>query len=139
MVDEGTLFARLDTSYWLDAGTPEAYLQANTDLLDGAWSAPLRGTRVGSTLRMDGAVVSPSANVERSVLSAGVVIGDDAVVLGAVLLAGAIVEDGATVADSVVGPRAVVGRGSTLAGHCLVASDVRVPHGARLEGAGVAE
>lgn len=139
MVTEGRLFARLDPAYWLDAGTPQAYLQANTDLLDGVWRAGVRGSRVGSTLRMDGATVAASATVERSVLSADAVVGDRAVVRGAVLLAGAQVGAHATVVDSVIGPHAVVGAGSTVAAHSVLASGARVACGVTLEGAGVAE
>ena len=31
----GTLFAMADHAYWLDTGTPQLYLQANIDMLEG--------------------------------------------------------------------------------------------------------
>ena len=34
MVRDGGLFARSDDSYWLDTGTPAAYLEANFDYLN---------------------------------------------------------------------------------------------------------
>jgi len=138
MVARETLFALLDSSYWLDAGTPSSYLQANTDVLDGIRQQALPGAMVGSSLVLDGVSVAASADVERSVLSSGVVVEDDAVVRGSVVLDGALIESGATVADSVVGPGAVVGSGSVLVGNCLVARGVRVPDGVHLDGVPVA-
>jgi mannose-1-phosphate guanylyltransferase len=35
MVRDGVLFAQSDDGYWLDTGTPAAFLQANLDLLSG--------------------------------------------------------------------------------------------------------
>jgi mannose-1-phosphate guanylyltransferase len=35
MVADGTLFALDDESYWIDTGTPQEYIQAQLDLLDG--------------------------------------------------------------------------------------------------------
>jgi len=31
----GELFAMVDGAYWLDTGTPQTYLQANVDILNG--------------------------------------------------------------------------------------------------------
>jgi mannose-1-phosphate guanylyltransferase len=138
MVERGALFAMLDHSYWLDAGTPRSYLQANTDVLDGVRRLGSPGERVGSSLYLDGVSVAPSATVERSVLGPGVVVAAEARVRGAVVLDGARIEAGATVADSVVGPGANVGAGSILVGNCLVARDARVPVGAHLDGVPVA-
>ena len=37
---EGAVFAMASDAYWLDTGTPAAYLQANADLLDGSAPGP---------------------------------------------------------------------------------------------------
>ncbi len=37
---EGAVFAMASDAYWLDTGTPAAYLQANADLLDGTRPGP---------------------------------------------------------------------------------------------------
>ena len=52
MVRSGVLFARADDGYWLDTGTPAAYLQANRDLVSGlrqgaAGPGPERSGRPG--------------------------------------------------------------------------------------------
>ena len=48
MVADGTLYARGSDAYWLDTGTPDAYLRAHRDLLDGPagrTAGPRCGTR----------------------------------------------------------------------------------------------
>ena len=40
MVADGTLYARGSDAYWLDTGTPDAYLRAHRDLLNGRRSGP---------------------------------------------------------------------------------------------------
>ena len=37
---EGRVYGVASEAYWLDAGTPEAYLQAHADLLDGTRPGP---------------------------------------------------------------------------------------------------
>ncbi len=81
MVAEGRLYAMSTDDYWLDAGTPEQYLQANLDLLDGrvapgrAASLPApRSTRQRwSSARSSGPDrrVAAGAEVHDSVLMAG--------------------------------------------------------------------
>ena len=137
MVERGTLFAMLDASYWLDAGTPPSYLQANTDVLDGVRRLVCPGAWVGSSLVDAGADVAATATLERSVLADLVVVEDGVVIRGSVVLEGARIGSGATVIDSVVGPGATVGAGSALSANCLVARGARVPEGARLDGAPV--
>ncbi len=138
LVEHGALFAMHDASYWLDAGTPPSYLQANTDVLDGTRRLATPGERSGSSLVDAGASVAASATIERSVLADRVVVEDGAVVRGSVVLDGARIAADATVVDSVVGPGATVGAGSALRANCLVARDARVPEGARLDGVPVA-
>jgi len=40
MVRDGGLFALSDDAYWLDTGTPAAFLRANQDILEGKRSLP---------------------------------------------------------------------------------------------------
>jgi mannose-1-phosphate guanylyltransferase len=138
MVEHGTLFAMHDASYWLDAGTPASYLQANTDVLDRARKHTGSGSSVGTSLVHARATVAATAALERSVLAAHVVVEEGAVVRGSVVLEGARIGADATVLDSVIGPGATVGAGAALRAHCLVARDASVPEGARLDGVPVA-
>jgi mannose-1-phosphate guanylyltransferase len=137
MVQHGVLFAMHDASYWLDAGTPSSYLQANTDVLDGARRLAGPDALVGTSLVHASAAVAATATLERSVLASQVVVADGAVVQGSVVLEGARIGADARVLDSVVGPGATVGAASTLRANCLVARDARVPDGAQLDGVAV--
>ena len=108
-------------AYWMDLGTPEKYLRATFDALEGR----VRGLSYAAPY------LDPSASVSlRSHLGRWVVVGpyarveDDAEVEDAVLLAGAVIEAGARVRESVLGPRARVGAGATVTGAVLGEGEV---------------
>ena len=114
------LYGRRLEGYWIDIGTPERYLQANWDILEGRVS-----TAVGERLNDLGLLVEEGAEVS-----------DDAE-LGAPALLEAGVE---VAAGATVGPRAVLGAGSTVASQATVQGSVLLPgckvgEGARLRDA----
>lgn len=142
LVAEGSLYALASDAYWIDTGTPAAFLQANLDLLSGARpvASPAPGAREvspgvwfhGAGPVVDGMVVAPSfvgdaafvaagGRVEGSVVGAGARVADGAVVRRSVLLPGAVVGTGAVVEDSIVGEGAVVDAGARLADLSVVA------------------
>ena len=133
LVEQGTLYALSDDSYWLDTGTPQAYLDAHRDILDGTRPVPLE------TPVADFAWVHPTARVGASTLSFATVdrdcvVGDNVTIENSVLLPGAIIEDGAAVIDSIVGPTAVIGRGAILNATCVIGGGVQVPGGSVMRG-----
>jgi mannose-1-phosphate guanylyltransferase len=125
MATDGTLYAHDGDTYWIDAGTPATYLQAQLDLIDGR-----RGDAEDG--RDPTAVVH--GLLERSVVGPGCAVAGGAVVRGSVLLAGASVGAGAAVEGSIVGPGATVGAGATVRAGTVLGDDVEVPAGAHLEG-----
>ncbi len=127
LVTEGSLYGVQSSAYWIDAGTPEAYLQAHLDLLDG-----LRGTfevAVDDTARVDA-----GAMVKRSVIGAGAIVAAGARVVDSVVMAGARVSTGAVVNRSLVGARSVVGEGCELTELSVVGFDEDVPAGTESQG-----
>jgi mannose-1-phosphate guanylyltransferase len=146
---EGTLFAMTDAAYWIDTGTPEAYLQAQRDLLSGlrgdppafgarrsvgdAWqlgTADISGHADRTSLVGDGAKIRAEALVHGSVIGAGGIVEAGAKVSDSVLLPGVQVHEGAEVYSSIVGNHAVIGRESrvsefSIIGHGVVISDRR--------------
>ncbi len=132
LVEAGTLYALRSEAYWLDTGTPDAYLRAHRDLLlgrrssrpapsavpdpdlgPGSWrigKVDVRTTSVARSLFGTGASVAPGAAVEESVVGAGAVVEEGATVTGSVLLPGARVASKATVEGSIIGPGAIVGQ-----------------------------
>lgn len=153
---EGTLYAVCSDAYWLDTGTPEAYMQANADLVAGVRPGPPaagarelgRGVWAMGEARVEGLVRAPSllgeqvvveagAEVRASVVGAGSRVEAGAKVDGAVLLPGAVVERDALVKGSIVGRRAVVGRGAVLDPLSVVGDDTVIAAGSRLADARV--
>jgi mannose-1-phosphate guanylyltransferase len=119
LVGEGLGALVLD-GYWMDIGTPERYLQASWDILEGRVETRVEPTAAGMLVAADAviaeeasvgprAVVSPGCRVEAgaevadSVLLDGCTVGRDALVSGSILAPGAEVEAGAALRDAVVG------------------------------------
>jgi mannose-1-phosphate guanylyltransferase len=109
------LQGHVDSSYWLDLGTPGAFVRGSADLVRGiAPSAALPGA-VGEAIALPDASVDPAATVTGgSTVGAGCVVEAGAVVDGSVLFDGAVVRAGATVERSLLGARSTVGRDAVL-------------------------
>lgn len=124
LVGDG-LHGLLLEGYWMDIGTPERYLQASWDILEG---------RVATRVEADepGLLVDPAADIAGAKVGPRAVIGPDcrveagAEVVESVLLAGCTVGEGARVINSILAPRAEVGSGSVLEG-AVVAEGEEVP------------
>lgn len=155
LVDSG-LYGYEASGYWLDIGTPERYLQATYDILDGAVKttvtdaydaahlavasgAEVAGRVVGPALVGSGARVAEGALVTgRSVLGRGVEVAEGAHVDGSVVLDGAIVGPDVQLTHCIVGPgsrlgaRCRLGEGAVL-GECVtLGDDNQLAAGARL-------
>lgn len=126
-----TLLGHVDSTYWLDLGTPANFVQGCRDLVRGvAPSAALPGSP-GEALVLPGASVADSAYV-----GGGSTVGAGAVVARGARLDGAVLFDGAHVADDAVVARSVVGRDAVVGPGCVVEDAVlgdRVRLGARNE------
>ncbi|MFH8797614.1 sugar phosphate nucleotidyltransferase [Streptomyces sp. NPDC017941] len=116
----------VDSTYWLDLGTPQAFVRGSADLVLGRAPSPAVPGRCGDRL------VLPSAHVASDAkLTGGTVVGEDAVVgegarlVGSTVLSGAVIEPGAVITDSLIGARASVGARSVL-------TDAVVGDGARV-------
>ena len=132
-------------AYWLDVGTPEAFVQGSCDLVLGVMPSPaVPGTcgerlllgdvsvagdaRVsGGTVAGAGSVIRSGAAVHRSVLFDDASIGHGAMVTGSIVGRGAVIGDGAVLDGVLVGDGAFVGSGNELA------RGMRVWPGVRLE------
>ncbi|MHC3390720.1 mannose-1-phosphate guanylyltransferase [Streptomyces lavendulocolor] len=107
----------VDSTYWLDLGTPQAFVRGSADLVMGRAPSPAVPGRRGDRLVLDGATVAPDAKLTGgTVIGAGATVGEGARVDGSAVLAGAVVEAGAVVTDSLIGEGARVGARSVLHG-----------------------
>lgn len=101
MVDDQKLYAMQSSAYWIDAGTPQTYIQAQLDLVDG-----VRGSEKAIA---DSAQIEDSATVAHSVVGEHVVIGNGAHVADSVIGAGATIGPGVRIHSSVVADGARIG------------------------------
>jgi mannose-1-phosphate guanylyltransferase len=130
----GTLFAMSDDGYWLDIGTPQAYLTANIDILnDRDGHAPPAGTADGAWCHAS-ATIDASATLVNAVVDANCYVGANVVLQNVVLMPGAVIEEGSQVSWSIIGPEAVIGSFSTLAATCVVGAKQHVARGSSLSG-----
>ena len=128
--DGAAVFAFPSDAYWLDLGTPEQYLRAHADLLDGA----IRGRSYRAPWIGRGAQVDPEARLGRhAVVGPAARVSAGADVDGSVLLPSAIVGPRSRVRGSVLGPGAAIGEGVTLVGS-VVGEGGSVADGVSLEG-----
>jgi mannose-1-phosphate guanylyltransferase len=107
------VYGHVDTSYWLDLGTPAAFVRGSCDLVLGRVASAALPGPTGDALVLDGAVVEGSVSGGTTV-GRGARVGAGAVVEGSVLFDGAEVAAGARVVGSVVGRDAYVGEGTSL-------------------------
>jgi mannose-1-phosphate guanylyltransferase len=122
----------VDTSYWLDVGTPEAFVRGSRDLVLGELASPALPGPCGDVLVLPGGVVAPGAKVGGgTVVGAGCRVGPDAEVDGSVLFDGATVGAGAVVRSSAVGRDARIGDGVVLDG-VVIGDGARIAPGNEL-------
>jgi mannose-1-phosphate guanylyltransferase len=139
----------VDSTYWLDMGTPQAFVRGSADLALGSVSSGALPGEPGEALVLDGAAVADDASV-----CAGSTVGRDCVVesgariAGSALFDGVRIEKGAVVEDSIVGTGArigadavlrgaVIGDGATIGANCELLDGVRVWPGVELPPGGV--
>jgi mannose-1-phosphate guanylyltransferase len=125
LVDDGLCGLLLD-GYWMDIGTPERYLQASWDILEGSVETEVEPTAPGRLIAPEAEVDAEARIGERSVVSAGCRVGAGAELDEAVLLDGCTVEPGARVERSILAPGATVAAGASLV-DAVVGRDERVP------------
>ncbi|MEU4897421.1 NDP-sugar synthase [Streptomyces sp. NPDC044780] len=128
----------VDSTYWLDLGTPQAFVRGSADLVLGRAPSPAVPGRCGDRLVLDSASVADDAK-----LTGGTVIGPQARVGagaridGSTVLEGAVVEEGAQVRDSLIGARARIGartvlQGAVVGDGALVGPDNELRDGVRV-------
>lgn len=113
-----TVMGFVDAHYWLDVGTPSAFVRGSCDLVTGLLESPALPGKPGPMLALEGANVSP-----RAVVTAGTVVGCDATI-----------EAGSTVSGSVLFDEAVVAKGAWVR-NSVLGRGARVASGAMLDGA----
>ncbi|MEZ5186674.1 MAG: NDP-sugar synthase [Candidatus Nanopelagicales bacterium] len=125
-----TVVGWVDPGYWLDLGTPLAFAQGSSDIVQGKVASPaLPGTPgdclVARDARVDGqctggtsvgpnATVAAGARVVGSVVFEDARIGRDCVIEDSIIGKGAVIGDGCVLHSVVVGDGARIGAGNEL-------------------------
>ncbi|MFL5843913.1 MAG: sugar phosphate nucleotidyltransferase [Solirubrobacteraceae bacterium] len=130
-------------AYWLDIGTPQTYLKASSDILEGfvetaaverigAGCVIAEDAHVGSTVVLgDGVSIGAGARVERAVVLAGTSIGAGCELEDCIVAGGTSIGDGTVVAGG-----AVIGEGVTIGTGNVLTNGIKVfPHTAVADGA----
>ncbi|HVQ58110.1 MAG TPA: NDP-sugar synthase [Solirubrobacterales bacterium] len=125
LVGNGLSALRLD-GYWMDIGTPERYLQASWDILEGRVDTRVAPTAPGLMVGA-GAEIGAGATVgPRAVLAPGCTVGAGAEVRDSVLLDGCEVGAGAKIGGSILAPGVRVAAGATVE-DAVLGRDEKVP------------
>ena len=104
------LQGHVESSYWLDLGTPEAFVRGCADLVQGIAPTSALPGPVGKALLLEGAKTAATATCsDGTTLGRDVVVGDGSRVIGSVVMDGARIGDNVSVTRSVIGPGAVIG------------------------------
>ncbi|SCK11233.1 sugar phosphate nucleotidyltransferase [Streptomyces sp. WMMB 322] len=117
LADDAHLQGMVDSTYWLDLGTPQAFVRGSADLVLGRAPSPAVPGRCGDRLVLETARVAPDAKLTGgTVIGAGATVGAGARVEGTAVLDGAVIGPGALVRDSLIGARACIGSAAVLDG-----------------------
>jgi mannose-1-phosphate guanylyltransferase len=109
------VFGHVDTSYWLDLGTPAAFVKGSADLVTGiAPTAALPGPTGERLVLPDGFLADDARVVGGSALGRRAWVGSNAVVDSSVVFDDAVIGVGARVTRSVIGKGAAIGAGAVV-------------------------
>jgi mannose-1-phosphate guanylyltransferase len=116
MIDEGLYGIRLE-GYWIDIGTPERFLEANWDILEGRVETVI-GEQLDEPMMVgEGCEISPDAELRAPcVIGPNSRVGADAVVERSVLLDDCTVGEGAQLTNSILSGGVTVEAGAQLDG-----------------------
>lgn len=136
LISEG-LYGLVVDGYWLDIGTPERYLQATFDILEGSVFTNV-AARVGSSyLSVEHGVENRGRIIPSALIETGCRIGDGARVGGRVVL-----ERDVSIGENSIVEQAVVLQGAEIGANCLlrnciVGGGVRIGDNSRIDGLAV--
>lgn len=131
------LFGHVLPGYWKDIGTPERYLEATFDILEGNVATEV-GARLGDALKcVEDGVTSHGRIIPPVLIETGCVIGKGARVGGR-----AVLERNVTVGEGTIIESAVVMEGAEIGAHCalhncIVAAGVKIGDHCTIDGLSV--
>jgi len=119
LIGDGLYGIRLD-GYWIDIGTPDRFLEANWDILEGRVRTVVSDQIENAVMVGNGCEVSDDAELRAPcVVGDGSRVDSGAVIERSVLLGGCTIEESATVANSILSVGVTVSAGASLDGDVI--------------------
>ena len=126
------LYGRRLEGYWMDIGTPERYLQASWDILEGRVETDLAGE--GGPFIDERAEVAADASVEaRAVVAGGTRVGGGALIADSVVLGDCQIAPSTEIRGSILARGVAVGEGATISAGSVIGEGAEVEAGATVE------
>lgn len=116
------VFGHVERSYWLDLGTPAAFVQGSADLVSGV--APTAALPKAQVHDLDRLILTGAEVAETACITGGSAIGADARVGAGSVVHGSVVMDEAEVGAGVQVRSSVIGRGAVIGDGCVVVDAV---------------
>jgi mannose-1-phosphate guanylyltransferase len=116
----------VENAYWLDVGTPRAFVKGSADVVRGVLASPALPGPVGESLIAADAIVAASAEV-----SGGSAIGAIARVGAGAQVEGSVVADGVRIGAGAVVVRSLIGKRASIGAHCTL-TDAVIGDGAKI-------
>lgn len=138
LANQAAVWAYTDDTYWLDVGTPAAYVKANADLVQGHALAGISGLRPSPAWLGTDAQVDPSAVLEGgSVVEEACRIGAGSHLVSTVIAPGTNVGENTQLTRCALGQGVQIGSGCTLDGvvvgdGAIIGDDVHLTPGLRV-------
>jgi len=132
LVGQGLFGLRLE-GYWMDIGTPERYLAATWDILEGRVETDVPSDGSGTFVAVD-ASVDPDATVgPRAMIGAGGRVAAGSTIAGSALLEGCSVGEGAEVRAAILGAGVEIGRAARVMEGAVIGDAARIADAATVE------
>jgi mannose-1-phosphate guanylyltransferase len=119
--------------YWMDIGTPERYLQASWDILEGRVQTDVRVDRAGVLVEADVALAADASIGPRAVIARGTQVGEGVSVSSSVVLPNGRIGAAAHVTESILAPGVRIGDGAKVGPGAVLGEGSRVDPGVRLD------
>src|SRR5215831_12446963 len=100
-----------EDAYWLDVGTPEAFVRGSCDVVLGTLPSPALPCPPGEFL-----VLSQASVAAEALLSGGTTVGHAAVIEAGAVVSGSVIFDGAAIGPYATVRDSIVGKGAVIAG-----------------------
>ena len=115
-----TVFGFVDSSYWLDIGTPAALIKASKDLITGKIFSPATPSHSGdSIISADATVAAGCIISDGSFVHPNVVVESESEISGSIIGDGAVIGAGSKVIDSFIAPNFKIPAGTVAINNCL--------------------